>query len=346
MAKDLDDKGNYSSNQASKKKYRGFGRIAIILFIGLSAYMLVSTIVLIFLTKPKGEVEVPYVVGKRFVDVYNSISRSGLKADISFYDVFDIDNGIILNQHPDSGVIVSEGSRFKLVLSRSNLYVDVPNLIGLKLPFALNKLKNLHLYNRSVSLNPGIISYIPSEKTSDNIVIDQSPRAGEEIAPDTKINILVSAGALNENMKMPNIIGQSIELSINLLYAKGLNLYEEIKETRSKKMSGIIMSQSPKKEKLIKKGDKVDLKVYYYPMKERPYVSYDRLDYKIPSHFQSGMFEVYIQDNRSKRKRFSRKMKGDEDISFIYHRTGNARISIIYNKKVIEIISRNVQNFE
>ena len=97
---------------------------------------------------------------------------------------------------------------------------------------------------------------------------------------------------------------------------------------------------------MIKKGDKIDLKVYYYPMKEHPYISYDRVDYKIPSHFKSGMFEIYIQDNRSKRKRFSRAMKGDEDISFIYHRTGNARISIIYNKKVVEVISRNVQNFE
>ncbi len=50
---------------------------------------------------------------------------------------------------------------------RGACYVMSPNLTGIELPFAVNKLKNLHSHNRSVSLATGAITYIPSEKTAE-----------------------------------------------------------------------------------------------------------------------------------------------------------------------------------
>ncbi|MDY6933114.1 MAG: PASTA domain-containing protein [Spirochaetota bacterium] len=322
------------------------GPTALLLLIGISLYLFISTIILIFLTESEKEVKIPYVVGKRFIDVYNSLERSGLSPEISFYDVFDIDNGVILNQHPECGSIVSEGTKLKLIVSRSNLLVDVPNLIGLQLPFAMNKMKNLHVYNRSISLGIGVISYIQSDKSANNIVIDQNPIAGEEVTPDRKINLLVSAGKSDIDMKMPNLIGQSIDLCFNLLLSKGLSIYEEIKITSSKKMSGLIISQEPKKGTPISKGDKAKLKIYYYPLKEHPYISYEKIDYTVPTNRERAIYEAYIEDDSSKRVRFYRQMDGGETMSFVFKRRGNARISIVSDKKIIEVIGIRVQNFE
>ncbi|MCU0822626.1 MAG: PASTA domain-containing protein, partial [Spirochaetes bacterium] len=105
-------------------------RLSIIIFIGLSLYLFISTIVIIFLTKPNKETTVPLVTGKQFISVYNSIVRKGLKPEIKFLDVIDIDNGMILNQYPESGSIVPEGSKLTVTVSRSKAYVSVPNLIG------------------------------------------------------------------------------------------------------------------------------------------------------------------------------------------------------------------------
>ena len=92
-------------------KYLGtIGRIAAIFFIGFSLLLLVSTIILIIMTKPEREVVVPDVEGKRFVEVYNSLVRKGIKPEIKFKDIADLDDGMVLSQYPKKGKVVPENS--------------------------------------------------------------------------------------------------------------------------------------------------------------------------------------------------------------------------------------------
>ncbi len=338
----MDDR--MTKQEKRKQNLRFAGRLGLILFIGLSIYLFISSIILILLTKPGKEIEIPYVTGKRFIEVYNSLTRKGLIPEIEFYYVFDMDNGVILNQYPEKGTIVSEGEKIKLIVSRSEVYLPVPNLIGTKLPFAINKLKNLHLNGRSYSISIGTISYIPS-KYAESVILDHSPDAREEITPDRKINLLVSAGKVSNGMKMPLVKGQSIELGFDLLLSKGTNIYEEIVLTEFASKSGLIESQSPAPDEDININGLVKLKVLFYSQKERQYASYERITYTIPSDEKEGLFEAYVEDNRSKRIRFSRKMKPGWIIDFVFKRRGNAKIRIMNNKKTIETISINPDEF-
>lgn len=327
-----------------KQNFKFAGRLVFILFIGLSIYLFISTIILILLTKSGKEIEIPYVTGKRFIEVYNSLTRKGLIPEIEFYDVSDMDNGVILNQFPEKGTIVSEGEKIKLIVSRSEVYLPVPNLIGTKLPFAVNKLKNLHLNGRSYSIAIGTISYIPS-KYAESVIIDHSPDAREEITPDRKINLLVSAGKVSNDMKMPLVKGQSIELGFDLLLSKGIYIYEEIILTDSVSKNGLIASQAPNPgDKLFTNG-LVKLKVLFHPQKEKQYTSYERITYTIPQDGKEGLYEAYVEDNRSKRIRFSKKMKPGWKIDFVFKRRGNAKIKIMHNKNTIETISIETDEF-
>jgi beta-lactam-binding protein with PASTA domain len=285
-------------------------------------------------------------VGKPFVEVYNSLMRKGLKPEISFYDVFDIDNGIVLNQHPDSGSIVTEGSKLKLVVSRSSLFIDIPNVVGIELPFAINKLKNLHIYNKSVSLGLGVISYIPSDKSAENIVMDQSPRAGEKVTPDRKINLLVSAGKTDAGMKMPSLEGQSIDLCLDLLLAKGLSVSFDVADTGTRDQSGNVFAQDPPKDAAVKRGDNVRLKVHYYPLKNHPYHAYEKMEYTAPADEKGGLYEAYIEDDHPRRIAYSRSMKPGEKLSFVFHRAGNARVKILCDKKAVKVMKIDVEEFD
>jgi beta-lactam-binding protein with PASTA domain len=211
--------------------FKTIGRIALIFFIGFFLFLLFSSIILIFLTKPDAEIEIPHLVGKQYIEVHNSLVRKGLRPIIKFHDVFDLDNGLVLSQHPEAGNIVSEGSTLKLTVSRSALLIDVPNLTGIELPFALNKIKNLHIRDRSVTLPVGIISYIPSNTIAENVVIAQSPQKGEKVTLDRKINFLVSAGKKDVGAKMPDVTGQSIDLCTPMLMARGVVSAQEIVAT-------------------------------------------------------------------------------------------------------------------
>lgn len=322
------------------------GRFALILFIGISIYLFISTLIIIFLTRSEKEVVVPFVTGRPFLEVYDNLIRKNLIPEIKFHDVYDIDNGIILNQYPKNGTIVPEGEKIKLVVSRSKVYIPVPNLIGINLSFAINKLKNLNANNKFFSLGIGVISYMPSDKIKDNIVIDHIPGAGEEISPDRKINLLVSAGKIDADMKMPDVTGQSIDLCFDLLLARDLVVHEEIVITDIERKCGIVESQIPKAGEDISKGKQVKLKVFYYPMEEHPFTSYEKVTYTISTDEEPGIYEAYIEDSRSKRIRFHKQMTPGKSIDFVFKRTGNARVIIEYNKEIIDVIPINVDEFD
>lgn len=323
--------------------FKTIGRIALIFFIGFSIFLLFSSIILIFLTKPDAEIEIPHLVGKQYIEIHNSLVRKGLRPIIKFHDVFDLDNGLVLSQYPEAGNIVSEGSTLKLTVSRSALLIDVPNLTGIELPFALNKIKNLHIRDRSVTLPVGIISYIPSNTIAENVVIAQSPQKGEKVTLDRKINFLVSAGKKDVGAKMPDVTGQSIDLCTPMLMARGVVINQEVVATTERLQSGIIESQTPAKDADIKQGDVVTLRVKYYPMTDHPYYAYEKVDYIIPSDEKAGLYEAVVEDHRAKSLCFARQMSPGQKITFVFLRTGNARVSILADKKSQKVFRINAQ---
>jgi beta-lactam-binding protein with PASTA domain len=338
-------KSNQNQEKNSYHYFTSFKRIAAIYFVAFSIFLFVSFIILMLLTKSTKEVRVPDVVGKRFLEVYNKLDRLGVRPKIRYRDVFDNDDGLILRQHPESGEIVTEGTPLTLYISRNVFFIDVPNLIGSELPIALNKLKNQHSQGRSISLGNGVISYIPSSKSADNIIIDQSPRPGERITPSKKINLLVSSGKLETENKMPNLVGQSIDLCFDLLRAKGVFIYEEIVETADKEKSGIIAAQNPVPGALIAKDEMVKLNVMYFPIKDHPYHAYEKVSFTIPEDKEPGLYEAYIEDFREKRIRFSQNMKSGQRIEFVFLREGDAKVTLVGNKKSIRVLGFKVEEF-
>jgi beta-lactam-binding protein with PASTA domain len=301
--------------------------------------------ILIFLTKSAPEIRVPEVTGKRFVDVSNGLARKGFRTELKFVDVYDIEDGIILNQYPESGRIALEESKITLTVSRSKFFIDVPSLTGSQLPIAVNKLKNLHYQDKSVSISTGVISYIPSEKTAANVVIDQSPKAGSKISPDVKVNLLVSSGSAGADNKMPDVTGQSIDLCYDLLMAKGVIVNQDIVKTNDMSKSGLINSQSIKPDSILKGGEVLNVSVNYYTLTEHPYYAYELVEYTVPSDQPQGLFEAYIEDNHSKRIRFSAPSGPGQKIKFLFQRVGNAKIFINRDKKNIRVLSINVDEF-
>jgi beta-lactam-binding protein with PASTA domain len=291
---------------------------------------------LVILTKPEREVTVPDVEGKRFVEIYNSLIRKGIRPDIKFKDIADLDDGMVLSQHPKKGKVVPENSKIKLTVSRSKYILEVPNLVGKELPLAMNNLKKIHRHEKTLSLATGVISFIPSDTIADNIVIDQSPRPGEKVTPDRMVNLLVSTGKTGVDAVMPDVTGQSIELCFDLLRAKGLLVNEEIVATDDVRKSGLVLSQKPARGTFINKGDVCTLQVGWHDLDRHPFASYEKVEYQIPADEKAGLYEAYVSDGHSKRIRYSNRAKPGNKIVFVFRREGNAIIKFLRNKKEID----------
>ena len=319
-------------------------KIFALMLVYFTFFLVVSLIMLMVLTKPKGEVKIPDVTGKKFTAVYGSLVRKDLKPVVKFYDALDTEDGLILRQYPEPGVVVSEGGRIELTVSRSDLKVDVPSLSGKELSIARNMIKNLHVGDRTVSLGLGVVSYIPS-KTADNIVLDQSPKPGEKVTPQTRINILVSAGSTDVDAKMPDLAGQSIDLCFDLLLSKGVLVEQEIVSVPTAEESGRITAQEPAKDTALVKGQTVKVKVGYFLKEEHYYNGYEKIEYKIDDDEKEGLFEAYVEDYDPKRICYSANKKPKETISFVFHRSGNAKVTICRNKKSIKVMRISVEDF-
>lgn len=334
---------NYSEKIGKSFYFKTITRISFIFFIGFSLFLFFATLILIFLTKPEAEVEVPNLIGKRYIEVSNTLIRKELRPHLTFRDCYEMENGIVLEQHPEPGSIVSTGSRIRLVVSRINLFFEVPNVCGLELPFAINKLKNQHIQDKTFSFPIGIISYIPSDTVSENVVIDQSPKAGEKITLERKINLLVSTGKQALPNEMPNVIGQSIDLAFPLIVSRGAYVYQTIANINNREQSGLIASQSPEKGSKINKGAIVTLTVNYYQTNERPYRGYEIINYTIPAGEKSTIYEAYVEDSVSKRLCYYAPAAPGKNITFVFHRTGNARITLLSEKRSIKVFKFNAE---
>jgi len=320
-------------------------KIFVLMLVYFTFFLVVSSIMLMVLTKPEGEVKVPDVSGKKFTAVYGSLVRKDLKPVVKFFDAMDIEDGVILRQYPEPGAVVSEGDRIELVVSRNNLEVEVPSLVGKELPIAKNMIKNLHIGERTVSLGMGVVSYIPSSRSADNIILDQSPKPGEKITPETKINILVSSGQAAPDAKMPDLAGQSIDLCFDLLMSKGVFVEQEVVPVQTAGENGRIVAAEPAKDAVLAKGQTVKVKVGYFTKEEHFYNGYEKISYQIDEDEKEGLFEAYVEDYNPKRICYSAQMKPGQTIQFVFQRTGNARVSIMRNKKSIKVMRIDVEDF-
>lgn len=320
-------------------------KIFILILIYFTFFLFVSTLILILLTKPDREVKVPDVIGKKFTAVYGLLEREGIKPSLKFYSTFDVEDGLILAQYPDAGSVISEGDRLDITISRNSLSLDAPSLIGKELPMAKNLLKNLHIGERTISIGVGVVSYVYSDKSAENIVLDQSPKPGEKITPDQKINILVSAGKTGQDNTMPDITGQSIDLCFPLLLAKGVVVNQEVVNGNNPGESGRIMSQEPAKGTVLAQGQQIKVKVAFYPKEAKFYHGYEKLVYKVDDDEKEGLFEAYIDDYEPSRIVYSMKLKGGQTLQCVFQRTGNARVTILRNKKAVKVLRMNVEDF-
>ena len=220
----------------------------------------------------------------------------------------------------------------------------MPDLKGLNLSSALNLLNKIKINGRQVSPGRGVISYVYSNTMNENHIIDQNPEFGSNVAPWQKINFLVSTTSKKDNDRMPNVTGQNIDLCYNLLISKGLLVSEEILPTGKISKSGVIISQSPYKRSRFEKGDRIKLKILYYPHNKGLYTAYEKFEYKVPADLKAGIYEAHIEDDGSDRIRFSGNVKPGKKIRFVFKRHGNANVIIRSENKIIKEILVNREN--
>ncbi|MBS5989464.1 Stk1 family PASTA domain-containing Ser/Thr kinase [Anaerococcus hydrogenalis] len=185
-------------------------------------------------------VQVPTVLNLSEEEAVKILEEKNLKANISRYaQSNNYEAGKVMEQDPTPKTKVRKNSTVNLVVSQGR-EVKVPDLSGLTLEQAEEKLKEL-------DLELGKTSTDFSESVKKDKIIDQDPRKNEKVQAGSEIDVTVSLGKEEDdvkNVKVPNFVGNYEEDAISLANENGLTVGNITYKYSDKYEKGVVISQS------------------------------------------------------------------------------------------------------
>lgn len=164
-----------------------------------------------YVTNNGQEVEVPNLIGKNSNNVASLLEDTGLEYEVldSIYDPSKV-QGTILDQDPKptsvSKLMVKEGRKVKLRVSKRTMMVEMPDLIDKSQRFAEGVLRNREFRYT--------ISYVPSQEAAGAVLEQwyQGKRVdgGKKIPIGSKIKLVVGRNEVGIPQDLPNLYGLSI----------------------------------------------------------------------------------------------------------------------------------------
>jgi len=345
------------------KYYSSIGRIAFIFLCGLAVFFFAAFFVVTISTGDMGKYQIPSLVNKYFIDVYNELSKN-VKIQIKKVDIPDKPRGLILNQSIASGKFVYKGkSKITLTVNQGVYQLKVPNLIGQTLTFARGTLKNIPVDNNYFTLELGTITYMgddeneqdskdnkknkKSKNKQNQIILQQWPPPNTYVSMDHKINLLVSGYPVekkNEFSSLPNLMGMNLNFARMFLqkFCPDLKLNIEIEpklqddspvHLNLQAKSGMILEQSIKAGTTINdlKGKSLNVKIAFFPNSRRFDWGFERISYEIDDE---GVYEFYIKTKGENSYLLEKgNYLSDQVLNFYTNR----------NKKIVLLVKKNGQ---
>jgi serine/threonine-protein kinase len=192
--------------------------------------------------------EVPRVVGKPLLQARAALERAGFEVEesrVRSQAAFDQ----VVDQDPDPGVKVDEGSTVVLEVSGGPGTVRVPTVSGLPQAVAIQTLDKRDL--------AATVDRRPSETVEKGIAIRTVPAAGEEVERGERVQLFVSSGP--EQVEVPDVTGLSRDSAENLITEAGLEV--AVEESESDEPEDDVISQNPAAGTEVDRGETVTITV-------------------------------------------------------------------------------------
>ncbi len=182
-------KGKRQEKEDSPKTRKRLKIAAVVLILILAAqlYMFMRFL----LGGPKNNADglvIPNVQNMSLDDAEKELRKVGLSIKLEEEYSADIEKNYVIYQTPAAGTDAKEGDIITIVLSKGPNQSLVPNIVGMSLSEAENVLKENKLLL-------GNIKQEYSDTFEKGIVIDQSPKSGNEIGSEgSKVDVVISKG--------------------------------------------------------------------------------------------------------------------------------------------------------
>jgi serine/threonine-protein kinase len=206
-----------------------------------------DTITLVVSSGP-GEVTVPSVSGLTRAQAVRVLRREDLRVNPTERPSATVDEGLAIGTSPREGASIQRRSNVRLFVSSGPEQVEVPDLVGLSLDSATQRLDDLGLTYRTVRE--------PSDRPEDE-VIAQDPGAGTALDPGGRITLTVAEPV--EQVPVPFVVGLSRQDALDQLRADGLKGSVRERDVDDESQDGVVLEQRPTGDTGVDSGSTVTL---------------------------------------------------------------------------------------
>lgn len=202
------------------------------------------------------EVEVPNIEGKNVDEAKSQLEAMNLVLVEADTESSDKPEGTILRTNPKAGTMVKEKSEVRVVVSRGQEDLKMPDLREDDLNTAETKLKSLNL-----KISSKTEQY--SSSVAKGQIISQDPAPDTVISEDQVITVVVSLGPEIKFVTVPSVVGRLESDAISTLAGANLKYVVEQVTTKNAIEDGIVLSQSVSGSR-VEEGTTITIKVGKY----------------------------------------------------------------------------------
>lgn len=193
------------------------------------------------------------VEGISVVEARNKLEKIGLKSEVEYVENDAYPQNQVISASVEEGVMVEPGTVITLTVSLGSEAVTVPQATGVTYEEAKNRLeKEGFVVNKTES---------SSADVERDYVISQNPASGEKAPKGSAVTIVVSTGAEDSKIRVPEVMGKSEDEATIMLVEAGLQVGSVSEVANEDYPADQVCYQSYSVGSFVEPGTAIDLKV-------------------------------------------------------------------------------------
>ena len=277
-------------------------------------------------------VDVPNVVGKQVSVAKNILEDKHLRVSTSEVTNTDVPAGQVISQSPGSGEKVKEQRTIHLVVSKGVGDITVPDLSGMTVEQARQRLKDLGLV-------VGKITQGSVEGKPDNTIVAQSPSGDSKVSKGTTVDLVVNKPQ-TKKVKMPDVVGMTLKDARQVLgsYNIGVNQISGSVDEKA-----IVTEQSVKAGEEVNEGSSLNLATELKDSKKKEdskQSSSNRtkgtVDVTVPSGSKNQELKIVVKDDEGSTVIYDDTNKPGDRIVKNVSGVGNVRVEVYLNGALVQ----------
>ena len=254
---DLDSIESYVANHL---------RLFLSMAIGLLVFVGIVAIAVFFINVRGAEqTMVPDVQGKDLTAALLELQAKELYPRLNLrFTQSSADKGLILEQSPQPGTIVKAGRRIQLVVSQGVMINTLESFLGRNVDQVRMDLQALSSaqgapFPQLITIKEPLMYEYSSEPAG--TVLQQRPEPGTEISGPTMLELVVSRGAENTMLRLPNLLGLSMDDALEQIGRTGIDFEFFLRPLQAGEKPETVVLQNPPGDTLAASDARVGITV-------------------------------------------------------------------------------------